>query len=66
MITNGMRQREPLKAQMSNISKDLNHLSYLVNTNDIAHTDVDIEPLEARVNSLREQIREYRGTRHIL
>ena len=43
---------------MSDISKDLNHLKFLINTHNIACTNVNIDTLEARVNNLREQITE--------
>ena len=58
VIANGMKEREPWKEQMSNISEDLNHLKYLINTHDIARTDVDIDTLVAWVNNLRKQITE--------
>ena len=56
VISDGMRKRKPWKEQMSTISKDLVHLECLINTHDIARTDVDIDTLVARVNNLREQI----------
>ena len=56
VIVDGMRKRKPWKEQMSAISKDLVHLNCLINTYNIARTDVDIDTLVALVNNLREQI----------
>ena len=53
VITNGMRERKLWKEQMSTISRDLVHLKYLINTHDIARTDVNIDTLVACVNNLR-------------
>ena len=53
VIADGMRKRKPWKEQMSTISKDLVHLKYLINTFNIARTDVDVDTLVARVNHLQ-------------
>ena len=53
-----MRDRKHWKEQMSNMFKDLNNLVALINTHNIAHTDVDVNTLRAKVNNLRQQLPE--------
>ena len=58
VVTNGMRDRKHWKEQMSNMFRDLNNLVALINIHNIAHTDVDIDTLGAKVNNLRQQLPE--------
>ena len=52
VVTNGMRDRKHWKDQMSNVFKDLNNLVALINGHNIAHTEVDIDALRAKINNL--------------
>ena len=52
MIVNGLNMREPWKKQMKQICKDLSDLTALINTNDIACINIDMNTLEDKVNTL--------------
>ena len=56
VITIGMKKREPWKKQMKQISKDLSDLTALINTNDVACTNIDISTLRDKVSLLQERI----------
>ena len=53
VIVNGMKMREPWKKQMKQICKDLSDLTVLINTNDIACTDIDMSTLGDKVNTVQ-------------
>ena len=53
LIVKGMKMREPWKKQMKPICKDLSDLTVLINTNDIACTDIDMSKLGDKVNTLQ-------------
>ena len=57
VIAMGMRSREEWRERMEQISKELSNLTTTTTSNNIPYTDVDMNTLENKVNTLQELLR---------